>query len=370
MVLAKQACTPESQLNWLARRAGQSSQAEERSSLPLSERHSPLAAVVAVLDVPPRGPAARRQSRARHHYSARGLHAINPPRRCAIGGRCAGPGGDNDSCAPSWKTQERQYNLREGHVDTIAGHMSQCLTSAKMSGALVVVALAIVQSARVADAHGAVVDPPPRQAIDRNLPPWNGPVPKALPNVDKAPAWCAVAGEDGQLSGQNAQACFWFSNGCAVGCPKCDGNARGPIPGCGNQTAANPPTPWGRNKVGPNGVVCTPEESTGVKPTMCDPNLRSINRHAECGGPLDWYYYSPWRYPGYAPIIDPCGVAGGHRPPKGPFGGIYFNTSHASLGDYGSVVLPAMPSNTSWKAGATVQVTWTIEANVSHTAVI
>jgi len=125
----------------------------------------------------------------------------------------------------------------------------------------------------------------------------------------------------------------------------------------------NPPTAWGRNKVGPNGVVCKPEEATGATPTMCNPDHRSINRDAECGGPTDWYYYSPWRAPGQAPILDPCGVAGGHKYPDGPFGGIYVNTSHAKLGDYGSKVLPVMPSGTEWEAGSTVAVSWTIEAN-------
>ena len=43
--------------------------------------------------------------------------------------------------------------------------------------------------------------------------------------------------------------------------------------------------------------------------------------------------------------------------------GIYFNTSHANLGDYGSEVLPVMPSGTVWQAGSTVPVSWTIEAN-------
>ena len=96
---------------------------------------------------------------------------------------------------------------------------------------------------------------------------------------------------------------------------------------------------------------------------MCDPNLRTVNVHAECGGPTDWYYYSPWRHPGSAPVFDSCGVAGGHRPPDGPFGGIYVNTTHAKLGDYGSEVLPQLSSGTSWRPGDVVEVTWTIEAN-------
>jgi hypothetical protein len=42
--------------------------------------------------------------------------------------------------------------------------------------------------------HGAVVRPPPRNAVDRDLPPWNGPVslraslPRA-PSVWTAPQW-------------------------------------------------------------------------------------------------------------------------------------------------------------------------------------
>ena len=178
-----------------------------------------------------------------------------------------------------------------------------------------------------------------------------------------------------------------------MGCDACDGSSRGPIPSSYKATTV-PPTGIGRNKVGPNGVVC--KSSNGVKPTICDPALRTINQNATCGGEDDWYYFSPWRArtvaqqhaPAYntvqrylcgrcmtdlcslrgraagaAPVIDACGVAGGHRPPDGAFGGIYVNTTHAKLGDLGSEVLPAMPSGTTWKAGSTVEVSWTIEAN-------
>eukprot|EP01043_Picozoa_sp_COSAG02_P046544 COSAG02_NODE_4364_length_5447_cov_19.656694_3_plen_172_part_00 len=83
-----------------------------------------------------------------------------------------------------------------------------------------------------------------------------------------------------------------FSNGCAVGCDTCDGNSRGPIPSS-YKTKTVPPTGVGRNKVGPNGVVC--KSSNGVKPTICDPELRTVNQNATCGGEDDWYYFSPWR---------------------------------------------------------------------------
>ncbi len=109
-------------------------------------------------------------------------------------------------------------------------------------------------------------------------------------------------------------------------------------------------------------MVC-PLPGNGHRPTICDPALRTVNTLAECGAEDDWYYYSPWRSPGRAPVFDSCGMAGGHRPPDGRFGGIYVNTTHAKLGDMGSRVLPAAPSGTEWVAGGTYEVSWTIEAN-------
>ena len=96
---------------------------------------------------------------------------------------------------------------------------------------------------------------------------------------------------------------------------------------------------------------------------MCDPAVRSVNTGAACGAEDDWYFYSPWRAPGAAPVFDSCGMAGGHKPPQGGFGGIYVNTSHAKLGDKGTEVLPKAPSGTTWAAGRSYEVTWTIEAN-------
>jgi hypothetical protein len=223
-------------------------------------------------------------------------------------------------------------------------------------------ALLLLATVPLVTGHGAVVFPPPRQAVDRDVKPWSEPLKGPSPNVESKTGLCPVpSSTDGKPSGQNGQACFWFSNGCAVGCDHCDGSSRGPIPtGDSKKPVTNPPTGIGRNKVGPNGVVCA--KSNGVKPTMCDPNHRTVNINATCGGATDWYFYSPWRAPGAAPVMDPCGVAGGHKPPNGLFGGIYVNTTHASLGDLGSHVLKPLPSGVSWKAGSAVEVTWTIEA--------
>ena len=43
------------------------------------------------------------------------------------------------------------------------------------------------------------------------------------------------------------------------------------------------------------------------KPTICDPRLRTTNSQAECGSPLDYLYYSPWRAPGAAPVCADLG---------------------------------------------------------------
>ncbi len=45
--------------------------------------------------------------------------------------------------------------------------------------------------------------------------------------------------------------------------------------------------------------------------TICDSKLRTVNTDVPCGSTHDAYYYSPWRRPGSAPVMDACGVAGG-----------------------------------------------------------
>jgi hypothetical protein len=44
----------------------------------------------------------------------------------------------------------------------------------------------------------------------------------------------------------------------------------------------------------------------GKKPTICKSSLRTVNTQAECGSPDDIYYWTPWRAPGAAPVIDSC----------------------------------------------------------------
>jgi hypothetical protein len=101
----------------------------------------------------------------------------------------------------------------------------------------------------------------------------------------------------------------------------------------------------------------------GKNATVCDSSLRTYNIDKECGSEEDYYYYSPWRAPGSAPVFDSCGVAGGRPPPAGGFGAQYFNTTFAKQGDYGSHVLKPRSSDTVWVAGDAVEVSWAIYAN-------
>lgn len=120
--------------------------------------------------------------------------------------------------------------------------------------------------------------------------------------------------------GHNGQACFWFSNGCSIGCPECDGTTRGP----GVHSHKN------------DFDIC----GLGHRATICDPRLRTVNTGAECGSENDSYYFSPWRAPGSAPVFDSCGMAGG-APTWGHHGAQYRATTHAKQGDRASLSLPS-----------------------------
>ena len=195
--------------------------------------------------------------------------------------------------------------------------------------------------------HGSMVEPAPRNAVDKNDPYWAGPGPASAAwshHVDTpiCPVSASVGGLEGNLSLRQGQSCFWFSHGCTIFCDKCDGKTgRLPFNGtCGN--------------------------AGKVKATICKREHRTINRDAPCNTPADYYYYNPWRAPGSAPVFDACGMAGGSPVPvsNAAVGVRFMNTSHASQGDKGSVVLPPVaPSATVWTAGALAEVSWTVRTN-------
>jgi len=99
-----------------------------------------------------------------------------------------------------------------------------------------------------------------------------------------------------------------------------------------------------------------------MEPLLNDPDIRTVNREAKAGSEADSYRYNPWRAPGYAPVNDACGMAGG-GPSAGPGEGHFFPTPWAKQGDLGTTVLPSTAPGVVWTAGSVVEVGWGIRYN-------
>eukprot|EP00939_MAST-03C_sp_MAST-3C-sp1_P000416 g416.t1 len=250
------------------------------------------------------------------------------------------------------------------------------------------------------EGHGALSFPRPRNSLDGSIAPWTNwayPCDKSHQGENCSITFCedghncegscpisARNGRANALTAKNGQACYWFSNGCTIGCEKCDGTQN--HVGHGNQrflykemnqstiqaknfTIENPFNP----AVGTMTLDPGTTSSLNIKPncangnknaTICRSSLRTANTQAKCGGPEDFYFFSPWRAPGSAPVIDACGVAGGRFRGQGTGGaGAQFqNSSLAKQYDLGSE-LPAMLPQAAWKIGDAVEVGWTVQAN-------
>ena len=184
-------------------------------------------------------------------------------------------------------------------------------------------------------AHSNLIYPKPRNAIDSLLPEWRG---GKAPYVWQPHGDPPCACTNGTEACESAQTCLWFSVGCSIGCKECDG---------GDQGGANPNI---KDRCG-----------SGMKATINDQHLRTINRDAVPGSDADWSRWNPWRAPGAAPVYDPCGRASG-GPHATPGHGEFTNTSYARIGDMGSK-LPRTPSGAVWKAGSVVEAIWSLRAN-------
>lgn len=97
-----------------------------------------------------------------------------------------------------------------------------------------------------------------------------------------------------------------------------------------------------------------------MKPTLKDPKLRTYKKLFGFLDVID--VHTPWRAPGFAPVFDPCGVAGGV--------GIGIDPGHANpppagvkQGLSGQDVPALLGVKTEWRAGSTQEVSWGIDAN-------
>ena len=183
-------------------------------------------------------------------------------------------------------------------------------------------------------AHASMIMPPPRNAIDSELPAWSNGKSPDTGVIEPYNCGCTNGTEQSCNSGQ---ACFWFSQGCTIGSKQCDGKgARIPK--------------WDH----------CPMDS--IKPTVNDPKYRSMNQNATAGSLQDIFYYNPWRAPGKAPVFDACGMAGGSKH-EAFNAGAYNTTIYAKQGDLGSQVLKPRPSGTVWKRGTIANSRWQYTAS-------
>jgi len=195
---------------------------------------------------------------------------------------------------------------------------------------------ALLMLATRASAHGAMVTPPPRNAIDSTIPGLNwGNGSTSTGKVEPLHVNCA----NGTESCRPGQSVFWFSQGCTPGCPACDG--------LGQRI--------------PNWDHCNLTRAEPFKPTL-EKRYWTANRNATEGTAQDIWKFQPWRSPGLSPVTDACGMAGGNPYPMYN-GAEYTPTPFAKQGDLGSFVLKPRDTGVQWKAGSVANVSWYIAFN-------
>jgi len=214
----------------------------------------------------------------------------------------------------------------------------------------------LLAAAMLVSGHGALFIPPPRNAMDNILPEYSG---------GKSPAQgCTCTNGNGNhLQGCNrglrdqgdGQSCMWWSQGCSIGCEKCVTEIEG-----FDAFVGKPPQ---ADKIGFRTRYCNSTfNSAGSPAPLINSTLPrhawTLNIGAEEGSGEDSYQYNPWRAPGYAPVADPCGRAGG-KGKKQKIGGdsTFVDNKFAQMGDYGSKLPPSV-NKTQWVAGTYVEVAW------------
>lgn len=185
-------------------------------------------------------------------------------------------------------------------------------------------------------AHGAMLMPPPRNAIDSTIPGMDwGNGSSHTGHLEPLGVACA----NGTEPCRPGQAVFWFSQGCTPGCKACDSQGQ---------------------RI-PNWDHCNATRKEPFKPTLAK-KYWTANRNATEGTPQDIWKYQPWRSPGLAPVVDPCGMAGGSPVPMYN-GAEYTPTKYGKQGDLGSQVLAPRPTGITWQAGGFANVSWYIAFN-------
>jgi len=131
-------------------------------------------------------------------------------------------------------------------------------------------------------------------------------------------------------------ACMWFNQGCTIGCDCNEDNQN----------------------------FFKSECNTTQKAIVNDPEYRTFNIYNKRVFPFprDWTYYHPWRAPGTAKVLNPCGLSGGSTQNNDAAGG-YGKDTIVGVQGYPGTKLPAVTYKTTWQRGTDVQVGWSIAAN-------
>jgi len=245
----------------------------------------------------------------------------------------------------------------------------------------------IVAVIALVSGHGSLMIPTSRNAFDRGVPGFSYDgrsletpctcADKGTGSAQGIPgghcpkgrgAQCATGdnGKNARKEGGGGQPCLWWSQGCSIGCPYCltdpkhpDNNGTIPTkPITGNEPHAD--------KAGFRKTYCAAPTTKAVLPK----EYWTMNTHAVPFADNDSYQFNPWRAPGQAPVIDPCGQAGG-KYKQTPVGGdsVFVSVNVAgkayAMGALGSEVLPPTPEKdvTTWKVGSTPRVAWGMRYN-------
>jgi len=156
------------------------------------------------------------------------------------------------------------------------------------------------------------------------------------------------------------QPCLWWSQGCSIHCSRC---ATDLLPNGSIPTSAVTGNPPHADKAGFRKSYCPHASAT---PWTLPRHAWTMNVDAVEGSEKDSYRYNPWRSPGSAPVVDPCGQAGG-KYKQTPVGGdsVFTDNALARMGDLGSKVLQPVDValQPRWVAGSAVDVAWGMRYN-------
>eukprot|EP00037_Helgoeca_nana_P009012 m.79439 g.79439 ORF g.79439 m.79439 type:complete len:425 (+) comp19295_c0_seq1:30-1304(+) len=214
--------------------------------------------------------------------------------------------------------------------------------------------------------HAAMMIPTSRNAFDR--------VDKGFAGGASVPGAvsCSCADQKScplgpaRETGGSGQPCLWWSQGCSIGCDYCLTDPKHPANKGKIPTAPITGNAPHTDKAGFRKSYCDAPKTTAVLPKA----YWTMNTHAIDGAVNDSYRFNPWRAPGSAPVIDPCGQAGGKYRITPVGGASVFATVNVSgktyqMGDLGSLVLPPTDPKdmVTWVAGSTPRVAWGMRFN-------